>query len=61
MSENDKTRSRTFGKGDAELEEYRDLLAPPTSYENGFTWVTLVGAVFCGLLMFPGAIYLYGL
>lgn len=43
---------------DEELATYRDLVAPPTAYEDGFTWTTVVGALFCGLLMFPGAIYL---
>jgi len=43
---------------DAELAEYRDLLETPTTYEEGFSWITVAGALFCGLLMFPGAIYL---
>lgn len=43
---------------DKELEEYRNLLQTPTEFKEGFTWVTVAGALFCGLLMFPGAIYL---
>lgn len=43
---------------DRELEEYRNLLQPPAQFRNGFTWVTVAGAFFCGLVMFPGAIYL---
>ena len=43
---------------DAELEEYRTLLEPPTTFESGFGWTAVIGALFCGLLMFPGAIYL---
>jgi hypothetical protein len=43
---------------DAELEEYRNLLATPTRFGQGFTWTSVFGALFCGLLMFPGAIYL---
>ena len=43
---------------DAELESYRTMLERPTSFEDGFGWSTVVGALFCGLLMFPGAIYL---
>jgi len=43
---------------DRELEEYRNLLDVPTQFGNGFTWTSVVGALFCGLLMFPGAIYL---
>jgi len=43
---------------DEELALYRDLVEVPDTYENGFTWTAVVGAMFCGLLMFPGAIYL---
>lgn len=43
---------------DEELALYRDLVEVPDTYENGFTWKSVVGALFCGLLMFPGAIYL---
>lgn len=45
-------------RGDAELEEYRNLVEMPTQFGEGFTWTTVAGALFCGLLMFPGAIYL---
>ncbi len=45
-------------RGDADLAEYRDLLSPPAEFEEGFTWISVAGAIFCGLLMFPGAIYL---
>jgi hypothetical protein len=44
--------------GDAELEMYRSIIDEPTEFKNGFTWVTVVGAFFCGLLMMPGSIYL---
>ncbi|MAE64995.1 MAG: peptide transporter [Phycisphaeraceae bacterium] len=43
---------------DEELNTYRNLLEQPTSFESGFGWATVIGAVFCGLCMFPGAIYL---
>ena len=43
---------------DEELNTYRNLLDQPTSFSHGFGWTTVVGAVFCGLCMFPGAIYL---
>src|ERR1035437_5678526 len=43
---------------DPELEAYRSILETPTEFKNGFTWVTVAGALFCGLLMMPGAIYL---
>ncbi len=43
---------------DRELKEYRDLLKPPTHFEEGFDWKTIVGAVFIGFLMMPGSMYL---
>ncbi|OQA46229.1 MAG: hypothetical protein BWY52_00875 [Chloroflexi bacterium ADurb.Bin325] len=53
MSDESKRKS-----GDAELELYRSIIDEPTEYKNGFTWVTVAGAFFCGLLMMPGTIYL---
>jgi hypothetical protein len=46
------------GIGDKDLEVYRSLIEAPKEFKNGFTWVTIAGAFFCGLLMMPGAIYL---
>jgi len=43
---------------DKELREFRDLLPPPTHFEEGFDWKTIVGAVFIGFLMMPGSMYL---
>ena len=43
---------------DKELELYRSILDEPTEYKDGFTWTTVFGALFCGILMYPGAIYL---
>jgi hypothetical protein len=43
---------------DRELELYRSILEEPTEYKDGFTWTTVLGAIFCGVLMLPGAIYL---
>ncbi|HEY3418287.1 MAG TPA: hypothetical protein VGM23_15525, partial [Armatimonadota bacterium] len=43
---------------DRELEMYRTLLEPPKEYRNGFTWTTVAGAFFVGLLMMPGTIFL---
>ncbi|MCG3147199.1 MAG: hypothetical protein PCFJNLEI_00637 [Verrucomicrobiae bacterium] len=51
-----KDRSRVAA--DKELEAYRSILETPTEFQNGFTWITVAGALFCGLLMMPGAIYL---
>ncbi len=43
---------------DKELKEYRDLLKPPSHFEEGFDWKTIIGAVFIGFLMMPGSMYL---
>ena len=43
---------------DKELEMYRSVLETPTEFREGFTWIAVAGAFFCGLLMMPGAIYL---
>ena len=48
----------TTGGRDSELEIYRSLLKSPTEFKNGFTWTAVAGALFCGLLMMPGSIYL---
>ncbi len=44
---------------DQELQEYRDLLKPPSHFEEGFDWKTIIGAVFIGFLMMPGSMYLH--
>ena len=43
---------------DKELKEYRDLLPPPSHFEEGFDWKTIIGAIFIGFLMMPGSMYL---
>ena len=43
---------------DKELERYRDLIRPPETFEDGFTWRTVVGALFVGFLMMPGSMYM---
>ncbi len=58
MSEEKQKPSPSRPVFDRELEEYRNLVATPTSFGSGFTWSSVIGALFCGLLMFPGAIYL---
>ena len=44
--------------GDAELEVYRGLMEPPKSFGEGFGIPAIIGSLFCGFLMVPGAIYL---
>ncbi len=43
---------------DPELELYRGLMDQPEEYEDGFDVKTILGAVFVGFIMMPGAIYL---
>ncbi|MDP7396367.1 MAG: OPT/YSL family transporter [Lentisphaeria bacterium] len=45
-------------KVDAELREYRDLMVPPDTFEEGFTWSSMFGAMFIGMIMVPGALYM---
>lgn len=45
-------------KLDKELEEFRSLMEVPSTFDEGFSWKSLAGALFVALLMVPGAIYL---
>ncbi len=42
----------------SDLESYRDLMQRPDSFEEGFTYRTVIGAFFVGFIMMPGAIYM---
>jgi len=43
---------------DKELEEFRGLMEVPSTFQEGFNWSSLFGAIFIALLMVPGAIYM---
>ena len=43
---------------DRELEEFRQAMERPKTFEDGFSWMSLAGALFIGLLMVPGAMYM---
>ena len=43
---------------DKEIQQYRNLMTPPSTFEDGFNWKTVIGAVFLGFLMMPGSLYL---
>ncbi len=43
---------------DKELEQYRGLLKRSETFEGGFGWTTIMGILFCGLIITPGGIYL---
>jgi hypothetical protein len=46
------------GKPDKELEQYRNLMVPPETFEEGFSWASVFGAFFIGVLMVPGSMYM---
>jgi hypothetical protein len=46
------------GAADRELEEFRALLQPPGTFEDGFSWTAFLGALFVAVLMVPGSIYM---
>ncbi len=43
---------------DKELAQYRDLVQAPSTFEDGFGWRTVLGAVFVGLVMLPASMYM---
>jgi len=43
---------------DRELEQYRRIMTPPEQFEEGFSWRTVVGAVFLGFVMMPASMYM---
>ncbi len=48
----------TTARYDKELEKFRNLMLPPGTFEEGFRWSSLIGALFIALLMVPGAMYM---
>jgi hypothetical protein len=45
-------------KIDREMEEFRSAMEVPSTFEDGFRWSSLLGALFVALLMVPGAVYM---
>ncbi len=45
-------------RSDKEVEEFRNLMQVPSTFEDGFNWLSLLGAVFIALIMIPGSIYM---
>ncbi|MBI5723369.1 MAG: OPT/YSL family transporter [Planctomycetes bacterium] len=45
-------------KIDKELEQFRSLMEVPSTFDEGFSWTALAGAVFIAILMVPGAMYM---
>lgn len=48
----------TTKKVDQELEEFRRIMEVPSRFDEGFNWGSLLGALFVGLMMVPGAVYM---
>lgn len=53
-----KRSMRSVDTKDREIELYRSLLDRPTEFTDAFGWSTILGILFCGLVMLPGSIYL---
>ena len=51
-------RRRQNVSEDAELALYRSIIDTPTTFREGFTVRSVIGAFFCGVVMIPGSIYL---
>jgi hypothetical protein len=49
---------RRIKTGDAELEQFRQLLTVPGTFEDGFNVTALLGTLFVALVMVPGALYM---
>jgi len=47
-----------MAKIDKELEEFRSIMEVPSTFQEGFSWSSLFGALFVALLMVPGAVYM---
>jgi hypothetical protein len=45
-------------KADREIEDYRQLMTPPSKFEDGFSLSSMLGALFIGILMVPGSMYM---
>ncbi len=43
---------------DAELEEFRQIMEVPSTFEDGFSLSSLLGTLFVALVMVPGALYM---
>ncbi|MGF1655491.1 MAG: peptide transporter [Verrucomicrobiales bacterium] len=43
---------------DREVEEFRNMMQVPSTFEDGFNWLSLMGALFIAFVMIPGSIYM---
>ena len=47
-----------MAKQDKELEEFRSLMEPPGTFDEGFKLSSLLGAIFVAMVMVPGSLYM---
>ncbi len=45
-------------KPDSELEEFRSIMEVPSEFHDGFSYSSLLGAIFLAFVMIPGALYM---
>src|SRR5688500_4104579 len=45
-------------KEDRELKEFRDVMAPPASWDGGFGLKAMIGGIFVGMIMTPASMYM---
>lgn len=58
MTEQAQKAPRRERRADTELEEFRNLMKPPGTFDEGFSWAAFLGALFVAILMVPGSIYM---
>lgn len=46
------------GRQEKEVAMLREVMQPPSTFEEGFSGKTIIGAIFLGLFMLPGSMYL---
>ena len=52
------SRLRRHFREHDELKEFRELMAPPDHWEDGFGLKAMIGGVFVGLIMTPASMYM---
>jgi hypothetical protein len=58
MSESPPAAPPAARRVDREVEEFRELMPVPSTFEDGFNWIALLGALFIAMIMIPGSIYM---
>src|ERR1044071_1131709 len=58
VAADERSDARASTQEDKELREFRELLAPPDHWEDGFDLKAMIGALFVGLIMTPASMYM---